>query len=111
MNPEKSYSFGVIPKVDKYAFVDFSFGCSSGFSGVVGFSGFDIVSSFLASFVTFIVYVSVVFPSSAVTLIVISGNFLQMMNDVIEVANDLEITYKTVVSPSILFNDLSISGE
>lgn len=47
----------------------------------------------------------------AVTLIVISGNFLQMMNDVIEVANDLEITYKTVVSPSILFNDLSISGE
>ena len=47
----------------------------------------------------------------AVTLIVISGNFLQMMNDVIEVGNDLEITYKTVVSPSILFNDLSVSGE
>lgn len=46
-----------------------------------------------------------------VTLIVISGNFIQMMNDVIEVANDLEVTARSVFAPSILFNDLSISGE
>lgn len=47
----------------------------------------------------------------AVTLIVISGNFIQMMNEVIDVANDLEISYRSVACPSILFNDLSVSGE
>ena len=47
----------------------------------------------------------------AVTLIVVSGNFIQMMNDVIEVANDLEVSFRTIISPSILFNDLSVSGE
>ncbi len=47
----------------------------------------------------------------AVTLIVISGNFLQMMNNVIELGNDLEVSTRSVMSPSILFNDLSVSGE
>ncbi len=47
----------------------------------------------------------------AVTLIVISGNFIQMMNDVIEVGSDLEVTPRSVFAPSILFNDLSVSGE
>lgn len=46
-----------------------------------------------------------------VTLIVISGNFLQMMNEVIDVANDIEISARTVFAPSILFNDMAISGE
>lgn len=47
----------------------------------------------------------------AVTLIVISGNFIEMMNDVLEVGSDLEVTTRSVFAPSILFNDLSISGE
>ena len=47
----------------------------------------------------------------AVTLIVISGNFIEMMNNVIEVGSDLEISPRAVFAPSILFDDLSVSGE
>ena len=46
-----------------------------------------------------------------VTLIVVSGNFLEMMNNVIEVGNDLEVSPRSVFTPSILFDNLSISGE
>lgn len=46
-----------------------------------------------------------------VTLIVVSGNFLEMMNNVIEVGSDLEVTTRSVFAPSILFDDLQISGE
>lgn len=46
-----------------------------------------------------------------VTLIVVSGNFIQMMNEVVEVGNDLEVTTRGVFAPSILFDQLSISGE
>ncbi len=45
-----------------------------------------------------------------VTLIVVAGNFLDMMNDVDEVASDLKITLSRVGSPSILFHGLSVSG-
>ena len=48
--------------------------------------------------------------SRPVTLIVVSGNFVQMMNDVISVGNDLEIATRSVFAPSILFNDLPVSG-
>lgn len=48
--------------------------------------------------------------SRPVTLIVVSGNFVQMMNDVISVGNDLEVTTRSVFAPSILFNDLPVSG-
>ena len=47
----------------------------------------------------------------AVTLIVVSGNFLEMMNNVIEIGSDLEVTTRSVFAPSILFDDLQISGE
>lgn len=47
-----------------------------------------------------------------VTLIVVSGNFFQLMREeVLEIANDLEFGYKSVLSPSILFKSLTISGE
>ena len=46
-----------------------------------------------------------------VTLIVISGNFMSMMNDVLAVGSDLEPSVDTVFAPSILFNNLPVSGE
>lgn len=46
-----------------------------------------------------------------VTLIVISGNFVKMMNDVLAVGTDLEPSTNAVFSPSILFNKLPVSGE
>ena len=45
-----------------------------------------------------------------ITLVVVTGNFLKMMNDIKEIGNDLEFSYTGVTSPSILFNKLSISG-
>ena len=44
-----------------------------------------------------------------VTLIILSGNFLQMMNDVAEVGSDLEFR-GSLGCPSIKFNKVSISG-
>ncbi len=44
-----------------------------------------------------------------VTLVILAGNFLQMMNDVAEVGSDLEFR-GTLGSPSIKFNKVSISG-
>lgn len=46
-----------------------------------------------------------------VTLIVISGNFIDLMNNVVEVACDLKYTSDNELSPSILFNSLPVSGE
>lgn len=47
----------------------------------------------------------------SVSLITVAGNFLEMMNDVKAVANDLEWEYKQIVTPSIAFNSCAISGE
>ena len=47
----------------------------------------------------------------SVSLITVAGNFLEMMNDVKAVANDLEWEYKQIVTPSIAFNACAISGE
>lgn len=47
----------------------------------------------------------------SVSLITVAGNFLEMMNDVKDVANDLEWEYKQIVTPSIAFNACAISGE
>ena len=47
----------------------------------------------------------------SVSLITVAGNFMEMMNDVKEVGNDLVWEYKQVVSPSIAFNKCAISGE
>lgn len=47
----------------------------------------------------------------SVSLITVAGNFIEMMNDVVEVGNDLEWEYKQVVSPSIAFGSCAISGE
>lgn len=46
-----------------------------------------------------------------VTLIVLSGNFLKMMNDVDKVGNDLEIEYTGFGSPTIMFGMMPISGK
>ena len=46
-----------------------------------------------------------------VTLIVVSGNFLKMLNEVGCVCNDLEFGYDGFGSPSVLFNGLPISGK
>lgn len=47
----------------------------------------------------------------SVSLITIADNFLDLMNKVIEVGNDLDWSYHQVVSPSILFCECAISGE
>ena len=49
--------------------------------------------------------------SQAVTLITIAANFLDMMNHVVEVGNDLEWKYRQIACPSILFESCAISGE
>lgn len=46
-----------------------------------------------------------------VTLVVLSGNFLTMMNDIVTIGNDLEIQYNGYGAPSILFNSLPVSGK
>ena len=46
-----------------------------------------------------------------VTLIVISSNFLTMMNNVEKVGNDLELSYSGYGAPSMLFKNIAISGE
>ena len=47
----------------------------------------------------------------AVTLITVAGNFLDMMKDVVEVADDIEWRLNTISTPSIYFKSLAISGE
>lgn len=46
-----------------------------------------------------------------VSLVVISGNFLKMMNDVVAIANDLEVQDSGFGAPSIQFGKLPISGK
>lgn len=46
-----------------------------------------------------------------VNLITVAGNFLEMMNEVEMVGNDLEDQLSAATCPSILFKSLSISGE
>lgn len=47
----------------------------------------------------------------AVTLIVISGNFFKLMKEVQNIANDLEIGYTGIASPSLQFKAIAVSGE
>ena len=47
----------------------------------------------------------------SVTLITVAGNFMALMNDVVEVGGDLDWTYHQVISPSIYFKNCAISGE
>lgn len=47
----------------------------------------------------------------SVSLITAAGNFLDLMKKVREVGNDLEWKYHSVVSPSILFEGIAVSGE
>ena len=49
--------------------------------------------------------------SRPVTLIVVSGNFLKMMNEVEAVGSDLEISYQGIGAPSVWFKGLPISGK
>lgn len=49
--------------------------------------------------------------TQSVTLITAAGSFLSLMNDVIEVGSDIDWSYRQLVSPSILFGSLAISGE
>jgi len=46
-----------------------------------------------------------------VSLIVVSGNFLSLLKDVENVANDLVTTISGVSSPSVLVKELAVSGE
>ena len=48
--------------------------------------------------------------SRPVTLIVVSGNFLSIMNEIEEVGSDLKLDYTGVGAPSIKFKSLSVSG-
>lgn len=46
-----------------------------------------------------------------VTLVTVANNFLNMMKHVISVGNDLDWSYHQVISPSIAFEECTISGE
>lgn len=46
----------------------------------------------------------------AVTLIIVSGNFFDMMNDVNTIASDLKFE-ENIGSPSVYFNSLNVSGK
>jgi predicted Zn-dependent protease len=46
-----------------------------------------------------------------VNLIVVSGNFLKIMNEVDSVGNDLRLSYDGIGTPSIKFNGLQVSGK
>jgi len=46
-----------------------------------------------------------------VNLIVVSGNFLKMMNDVESVGSDLKLGYNGIGTPSIKFVGLQVSGK
>lgn len=46
-----------------------------------------------------------------ITLIILTGNFIEMLNRVEEVGSDLKISYSGIGSPSIKFTSLSISGD
>ena len=47
----------------------------------------------------------------SVSLITAAGNFLELMKNVEEVGNDLEWKFDNILSPSILFKSIAISGE
>lgn len=49
--------------------------------------------------------------TTPVTLIVLSGNFLKIMNDVDMIANDLKFSLSSVTAPSIKFNSMKVSGK
>lgn len=46
-----------------------------------------------------------------VTLIVVSGNFIKMMNEIDEIGSDLYLSYSGVGAPSIKFKGLPVSGK
>lgn len=46
-----------------------------------------------------------------VTLIVVSGNFIKIMNQIDEIGNDLKIFYTGIGTPSIKFTGLPVSGK
>lgn len=46
-----------------------------------------------------------------VTLIVVSGNFIKMMNEIAEIGSDLFMSYSGVGAPSIKFKGLPVSGK
>ncbi len=45
-----------------------------------------------------------------VTLIIMAGNFVKMMNDVEAVGSDLKLNYRGIGAPSVKFGSVSISG-
>lgn len=47
----------------------------------------------------------------SIALITVAGNFLDMLNHVVEVGNDIDWKYKRIVTPSIAFEGCAISGE
>jgi PmbA protein len=44
-------------------------------------------------------------------MIVVSGNFFELMNNVLSIANDLKFELSGVGSPSVLVKSLMIGGE
>lgn len=47
----------------------------------------------------------------SVALITVAGNFIDMLNHVVEVGNDIDWKYKRVVTPSIAIEGCAISGD
>ena len=49
--------------------------------------------------------------AQSITLITVADSFMNLMNKVVEVGNDLDWKYHSVVCPSIYFKECAISGE
>lgn len=47
----------------------------------------------------------------SISLITVAGNFIDMLNHVVEVGNDIDWKYRRVVTPSIAIEGCAISGE
>ena len=47
----------------------------------------------------------------SVTLVTVAANFLELMNKVVAVGNDLEWSYRSVTCPSIAFSECAVAGE
>ena len=47
----------------------------------------------------------------ALDIITVSGNLLDIFNDVLEVGSDLEVSYSAVAAPSLLIKKIAVSGK
>lgn len=99
--PESQTKEELISKVSKGIYVTNVAGLHSGLNPVSG--AFNVQASGF--------YIENGKIVKAITLFVVSGNFYEMYNNVIEIANDITKRFDGVASPTILVSGLNISGK